>query len=256
MCVVVYVTIPLKNGVLIDMKVEIWSDFVSPLCYIAKRKFELALEKFEQKQYVKVEYKSYVLHAHRQCTGSTWKDRLTEMCNVPRDKVDEWIEQITAQANELNLPFYLDGFAATDTIDAHRLVKFAERKGKALELVDLLFKHFFSRNTATAGNLNDRKILVDLGKRCGLNAAEVEALLTMNKYRRAVEDDEDLASEMGIEAIPFFVFNEKYALVGNHPVEAFLEVLQETWNEDEEYFLKKANRPSATTYCEGDECEL
>ncbi len=51
---------------------------------------------------------------------------------------------------------------------------------------------------------------------------------------------EDLASEMGIEAIPFFVFNEKYALVGNHPVEAFLEVLQETWNEDEESFFEKS----------------
>lgn len=238
------------------MKVEIWSDFVSPLCYIAKRKFELALEKFEQKHYVKVEYKSYLLHANRTCSGTTYKEMLKEICNIPSGEEDQWIEQITAQANELNLPFNLEGFTITNTLDAHRLVKYAEREGKHLELVDLLFKHFFSVQTKKQGNISDRTILIELSRRCGLNEAEVDHLLSINKYSRAVAYDEDIASEIGIESVPFFVFNEKYALVGNHPIEVFLEVLKESWQEDEELILRKHNNSSVTTCCEGEDCDL
>lgn len=238
------------------MKVEIWSDFVSPLCYIAKRKFELALDQFEQKNYVKVEYKSYLLHDNRCVTGSTYKEILKEICKIPNGKEDQWIEQITKQANELKLPFDLEVFSVTNTFDAHRLVKYAEREGKHFELIDLLFKHFFSIEERKNGNINDPHILIQLSKRCGLNEAEVEHLLSINKYSRAVKYDEDVASEIGIESVPFFVFNEKYAVVGNQPVDVFLEVLEESWKEDEEYFLKHGNKSSKTTYCEGDECDI
>src|SRR5690625_6574378 len=92
------------------MKVEIWSDFVSPLCYIAKRKFELALEKFEQHDYVKVEYKSFLLHAKDRVKSEESKQLLIETCNIPVGKIEEWLEQVTNQDSELNLPLEINHF--------------------------------------------------------------------------------------------------------------------------------------------------
>src|SRR5699024_1711137 len=238
------------------MKVEIWSDFVSPLCYIAKRKFDLALTKFEQQQYVKVEYKSFLLHTKNRMKASTCKELLIETCNIPISQMDEWMEQIVIQASDLQLPLDLTGFALIDTLDAHRLVKFAATEGKELELIDLLFKHFFTLENKKQDNINDRNILINIANRCGLNDKQVRSLLSIKKYSRAVEVDEHDALEIGIENVPFFIFNEKYALVGNQPIDVFLEVLEESWKEDEERLLKKQVQTSETTsYCCGEDCE-
>lgn len=238
------------------MKVEIWSDFVSPLCYIAKRKFELALEKFEQHDYVKVEYKSFLLHAKDRVKSEESKQLLIETCNIPVGKIEEWLEQVTNQASELNLPLEINHFIKTNTLDAHRLVKFAEKKGKELELINRLFEHFFSLKDKAKENINEKTTLIRLAKRCGLDETEVENFLSKGKYRRAVEYDEDVALELGIENVPFFVFNEKYALVGNQPIDLFLEALEESWKEDEERWLKKQRTKSKTTYCVGDDCNV
>lgn len=245
------------NEVYVDMKVEIWSDFVSPLCYIAKRKFDLALERFAQRQYVKVEYKSFLLHTNDRVTASTYQELLMETCNVPVSQLDDWIEQINNQAKELNLPLVLDGFAPTNTLDAHRLVKFAATVGKEVEVIDLLFKHFFSLQDKTEDNINEKNVLVQIACQCGLNDIEVKDFLSIKKYRRAVEVDEDDALEIGIENVPFFIFNEKYALVGNQPIEVFLEALEASWAEDKERLLKKqTDTPCVTSYCEGEDCDV
>lgn len=245
------------NEVYIVMKVEIWSDFVSPLCYIANRKFELALEKFENQRYVKVEYRSFILHRDDVVSVNTCKELLMKTCNVSFCQIDDWIEQLTSQANELNLPFDIDGYVQTNTLDAHRLVKFAEKQGKAREIIHMLFHHFFTLADKSKDNIDDKHILVDIAQQCGLNDDAVHRLLSIKKYSRAVELDEDDASEIGIENVPFFIFNEKYALVGNQPIEVFLEALQDSWSEDEQRLLKKqVHEASDTCYCVGDDCDM
>ncbi len=253
----VYDKIYTTNEVCIDMKVEIWSDFVSPLCYIAKRKFEIALQKFEQKQYVKVEFKSFLLHKEERASNYSCEELLMETCNVSISQLDDWLRRVYGQAKKLNLPLNLEGFAWTNTRDAHRLVKFATTIGKDKELVDSLFNHFFSLKDKTKHNINDKNVLLKIACNCGLDRNEVSQLLSIKKYNRAIELDEDDAREIGIEDVPFFIFNEKYALVGNQPVDVFLEALKESWKEDEERLLKRQTKCSnETSYCEGDDCGM
>lgn len=244
------------NEVLLNMRVEIWADFVSPLCYIAKRKFDIALNQFSKQQYVKVEYKSFLLHTNDETTTSKWKDILMKTCDVPEGQIDYWIDRISAQAKELNLPLQLSGFAHVNTVDAHRLVKFAATEGKEIEVIDSLFEHFFSSEDKTNNNINDKHILVQIGKRCGLCDEKVGNLLSIKKYSRAIEVDEADAVEIGIENVPFFIFNEKYALVGNQPIEVFLEALETSWAEDEERLLQKGTSRVETGYCVGDDCDV
>lgn len=245
------------NEVCMDMKVEIWSDFVSPLCYIAKHKFDLALKKFSQQQYVNVEFKSFLLHNEKNLRTKSWKELLIETCNVPPNQINNWIQQLYDQAQELNLSIDLNGFTLTNTIDAHRLVKFAATEGKDQEVIDSLFKYFFTLKDKSKNNINEKYTLVQIAEKCGLDDAEVEHLLSIKKFHRAVEIDIDDALEIGIDNVPFFIFNETYALVGNQPVDVFLEALETSWFEDEERLLRKRKKgPQGTTYCEGEDCGM
>lgn len=239
------------------MRVEIWSDFVSPLCYIAKRKFDLALEQFAQRQFVNVEYKSFLLHKGETVRANTCRELLMETCKIPQNRLDEWIRDVNKEAEQLHLPINLNSFALVDTLDAHRLMKFAERVGKDTDLIDLLFEHFFKLEDKSKNNINDQYVLIRIAEKCGLKNDEVKNLLSLKKYGRAVEVDVSDADEIGIENVPFFIFNEKNALVGNHSVDVFLEALEVSWKEDEERLLKKHEAgPSKTNFCEGEDCEV
>lgn len=239
------------------MRVEIWTDFVSPVCYIAKRKFDIALNQFSKQQYVKVEYKSFLLHTNDRIATGKWKDLLMTTCGIPANEIEQWIEGVRSQANELNLPLQLANFTHTNTLDAHRLVKFAATEGKEREVIDSLFEHFFSLKDKSYNNINEKHILIQIGKRCGLCDEKIGNLLAIEKYSRAIEVDEADALEIGIENVPFFIFNEKYALVGNQTVEMFLEVLETSWQEDEERLLKKQqSEVESTSYCVGDDCNM
>ena len=43
------------------LKIQIWSDIMCPFCYIGKRRIEGALENFEHKDAVEIEWKSFQL---------------------------------------------------------------------------------------------------------------------------------------------------------------------------------------------------
>lgn len=245
-------TIRYINEVNAAMKVEIWSDFISPHCYIGKRNFELALEKFPQKQYVKVQYKSFQLVENCKSQAQTLTQLLMDMYDLQFDEWQQFTKSVCKQAARIGLPMCLEDMKSTCTKDAHRLVKYAEKRGKDLEVVDLLFRHYFSAQE----NISDKKILLAIAKKCGLDEAEVKEVLSFDKYSRAVEYDNEEAEEIGVKDIPFFVFNEVYALVGNQPEEVFLQALEQTWQENEAYFRKQGKQEAMTIYCEGDECDL
>lgn len=233
------------------MKVEIWSDFISPHCYIGKRNFELALEKFNQKRYVKIEFKSFQLIKEKNRITGTLTQLLMDMYDLKLDEVNTLTKKMCKQAASVGLPMCLEDIKKLNTMDAHRLVKFAEKKGKALEVVDLLFRHYFGVHD----NIADLQILLGIAKKCGLDEKEVAEVLSVQRYSNAVQYDEEIALEIGVKDIPFFVFNETYALVGNQSVEAFLEILQTSWKEDEQRLIAKQTLSSKTVYCEGDQCD-
>lgn len=236
------------------MKVEIWSDFTCPFCYIGKRKFELALENFKQKEYVKVEFKSFQLDPNVNRSAGSVYEMLMKKYDMTLEKVKDMANQICEQGKEVGLHLQFNDMKHANTLDAHRLVKYAEKKGKALQLVDLLYKKYFGENY----DIGEQETLMKLANEVGLDEGEVQELLKARKYTRAVALDEDDAAEIGIQGVPFFIINEKYAISGAQPMEVFLEALQVSWNEDKERLLKKQSSAGKckTSYCVGDECKV
>ncbi|HLQ96622.1 MAG TPA: DsbA family protein, partial [Pseudogracilibacillus sp.] len=91
------------------MKVDIWSDFVCPFCYIGKRRFEEALEKFPHKDNVEIEYKSYELApSAAKHPGKNFHELLANKFGMSVEKAKATNEDIRRQAAEVGLVYNFD----------------------------------------------------------------------------------------------------------------------------------------------------
>lgn len=211
------------------MKIEIWSDFVCPFCYIGKRRLEAAIAAFPQKDQVKVEFKSFELDPNAEKnTGQSIHELLAKKYGRTVEEAKKMNEEMGKQASSAGLEFHFDGMKPTNTLDAHRLAKFSESKGKADVLTERLLKAYFTDSE----DIGDHAFLVDLAEEAGLDRQEAEAILKGSAFENAVRSDEEEARNIGVQGVPFFVLNRKYAISGAQPVEVFADALQKVWEEE------------------------
>lgn len=209
------------------MKVEIWSDYVCPFCYIGKRRFEQGLEKFEHKDKVDVVFKSFELDPHIERDGNpNVIDMLMAKYGMSREQAIENTNNLTQQAKAVGLDYQMDRTIQTNTFDAHRLTHFAAKYGKHIEMTERLLKAHF----VDALHVGDRETLVNLAVEVGLERAEAERVLDSGDYEKEVRADQLEAQQLGVRGVPYFVLNRKYAISGAQPSEVFLEALQTAWN--------------------------
>lgn len=237
------------------MKIEIWSDFVCPYCYIGKRKLELALDQFPQKNNVRIVNKSYELDPDSKIHPNTSAHAiLAEKSGISIEKAREINENVKQQAKEVGLTYYFDTMQQTNTFDAHRLVQYANKVDKGGTLTEALLHAYFTGSE----NLSDHATLVKLGNSVGLDKNRVLEVLDSRKYRQSVRDDEDQADQIGIEAVPFFVFNEIYGVSGVQSVERLLEVLEKVQEEEEKEAQDSSSalKQTETSYCVGEGCSI
>ncbi|WP_404293853.1 DsbA family oxidoreductase [Cytobacillus kochii] len=213
------------------MKVEIWSDIACPFCYIGKRKFEHALVGFDQKDEVEVVYKSFQLDPNApQNTTETMNQMLAKKYGQSVEQVEQMQQQVTAQANEVGLDYHLNDAKMTNTLDAHRLIHLAKEKGKMSEMKEQLLKSYFVEGK----HVGEIESLVDIAAAVGLDKEEVTSVLASDQYKKEVEADMQEGVQLGVQGVPFFVFNRKYAVSGAQPSNVFSEVLTKVIEEEKQ----------------------
>lgn len=211
------------------MKIEVWSDFVCPFCYIGKRRLEIALDEFQHKDKVEVTFKSFELDPTVQ-TDSTISihESLAQKYGMSVEKAKEMNQGVIDQAKEVGLDYNFDEMSPTNTFDAHRLAKFAETKGKLAEMTErLLHAHFVESK-----QVSEHDTLIDLAGEVGLDKEEVKSVLSSNQFEKEVRAEETEAQTIGVRGVPFFVINRKYAISGAQPKEVFADALQKVWEEE------------------------
>jgi len=210
------------------MKVEVWSDYVCPFCYIGKRNFEGALKKLNNKD-IEVVYKSFELdvNANRDGNPSVY-EMLATKYGMSREQAMKNTSQIAEQAKTVGLDFYFDRSIQTNTFDAHRLTHYAASQGKHLELTERLLKAYFTDSL----HIGEHQQLADLAAEIGLDREDALAVLKSDQFTAEVRTDEEEARQLGARGVPFFVINRKYAISGAQPSEVFVEALTKAWNED------------------------
>lgn len=215
-----------------DMKIEIFSDVGCPWCFIGKRRFETALESFEHRDQVEVEWKSFQLdpslpeHDHRNEI-----DYLVETKGMPRDQVTQMLAHVTQQAAGEGLDYDFDALVVANSWKAHRVIQRA--KAASLETAARLEEQLFKAHFEDGKNIGSEDVLVELGTAAGLTAEQVREALDEDRWETAVKQDLATARTLGVSGVPFFVLERKYGISGAQPVEVFTQALEQSWAESQ-----------------------
>lgn len=208
------------------MKVDIWSDVNCPFCYIGKRKFELALEQFEHKDQVEVEWHSFELDPNAETKpGVSAYDYLAEKKGQTREWSVQMHQNVVQTAAAVGLDFDFDKAVIANSFNAHRLIQLAKSMGLDNEMEEQLFiAHFIEGK-----NIDDQETLLSLGIAAGLEKAAIEIMLNSDSFTDEVRLDEKVAQQIGISGVPFFIINQKLAVSGAQPPETFLGAMNQAW---------------------------
>ena len=159
------------------MKIEVWSDFVCPFCYIGKRRLEMALEQFPHKKDVEVEFKSFELDQNAPIySGTSINEVLASKYGISIEEAKRNNVQLGNHAASMGLSFNFDEMKPTNTFDAHRLAKFARIEERKRDYGKSPFAYF-----TESRNLSDVDTLATIAEASGLD--KEEALRVINDKR-------------------------------------------------------------------------
>lgn len=206
------------------MRIDIWSDYVCPWCYIGKRELENALRDAEMEEKVYIEYHAFELNPDAPTEQTLlFYDHLQEKRGASLEEVKQSMTQTRERAASLDLEYHFENLYQQNTHKAHRLSKYAQEVGKAADYHERLFHAVFTENDF----LTDTKNLVKLGEGIGLDADEVYQIAEdRDAYAKEVELDKSYAARLGIQRVPFYIFNNRYSVSGAQRQEVFEELLK------------------------------
>lgn len=211
------------------MKIELWSDFACPFCYIGKKRFEKALETFPHKDQVEVVYKSYQLNpnAPKVMKGNP-AEAFAKGHRMDVKTAKQRFSMFKQQAATVGLTYDYDNIQMTNSYDAHRLAKWANQFDKEQVLTERLMKAYFTDGL----NIADIETLVAIAKEVGLSEEDAKKVLESKDYGDQVVNEINEGRQIGVQGVPFFVLNRKYGVSGAQPVEYFEQVLNKLWEEE------------------------
>ena len=135
--------------------------------------------------------------------------------------------QVVEIARAVGLVYNMERAVVANSFNAHRFTHFAKAHGKQNEAEELLFRSYFTDGK----NIDDFPTLIELGNEIGLDTKTLQTALENNSYADEVRHDVYESQQLGVQGVPFFVFDRKYGVSGAQETEVFLRTLQKAFEE-------------------------
>jgi len=219
------------------MTIDIWSDFVCPFCYIGKRKLEAALAGFAHRDQVEIRWRSFELNPDlAPLPAETSHGALARVKSIPLAEAVGMADHVTRLAAQEGLRYDFHKAVAANSFAAHQLLHFGAAHGRQDALKERLFAAYYTEGE----DINNVETLVRLAAEVSLDADAARQALRAGTYAGAVREDEREAQRLQIQGVPFFVFDEKYAVSGAQPSAVFADVLAQVWQESQPALVEGA----------------
>jgi predicted DsbA family dithiol-disulfide isomerase len=205
------------------MIVDVWSDVVCPWCFIGKRRLEKGIAEIKVANpgvQIQVRHRAFQLQPDIEGVIPT-KELLSDKYNIDIDKVSAMQANVCSIADGEGLCYDLENTFSGNTMDAHRVLKWAESTGLAQELLEKMYSAYFEQSKP----LFTHDDILAITDELGLDRTEVIAVLISDNYRDLVLQDQDIARQLGANGVPFFVIDMKYGISGAQPQEVFTQTL-------------------------------
>lgn len=202
------------------MLIEIYSDVVCPWCYIGKARLDRALAE-RPRVPVDVRWMPFQLNPDMPPDGMD-RDMYIAVKFGSRDRARQMYSVVEQAAARDGVPLRLDLIRRTpNTVNAHRLIRFADQAGRAGDMVSTLFSAYFQQGK----DIGDIKVLATLAGTVGLDGDAVLDYLDSDSDRAAIRNSDAQARQLGVQAVPCFIFDRRYALSGAQEYTAFFPML-------------------------------
>ena len=191
------------------VRIDVVSDVVCPWCFIGKHRLEKALA-LRPGVAVEVRWRPYFLNDWIPREGISREEYLTTKFGSP-ERYKGIAQRVTAAAAEEGLVYAADKVKRQpNTLDCHRLIRWAEGIGKAAEMKQRLMDLYFT----DGADLTNHAVLVQAAADIGLDAEDIRAALASDQDMAQIEAEALSAKEAGIEGVPCFIFGGKFAVSG------------------------------------------
>jgi predicted DsbA family dithiol-disulfide isomerase len=207
------------------LTIDVISDVVCPWCFIGKRRLESALKLYAEKHpdapAPKVTWHPFQLNPDLPLEGMSRQDYITRKFGPGgAQKYD----RVAAVGKSVGIPFAFDKIKRQpNTLAAHSLIAMAEPGPAQDKVKETLLNAYFIE----AADLTDEKVLLDLAERAGLNRTDAQAYLHDPRTRETVSEADAQARRMGVEGVPFFIFNQRIGLSGAQEPETLLDAIEQ-----------------------------
>lgn len=202
------------------IQIEVYSDTICPWCFIGKRRFEKALLERTQVQF-DLTWMPFQLNPDMPPQGMGRQDYLALKFGDAQRAQDIYAPIEQAGLDE-GIEFRFNAMQRTpNTLGSHQLIHFARRHALGQDqVVEGLFDAYFSRGE----DIGDIDVLVDCAESAGMDGPSARQYLESGTDQTKVHAEDAMARQMGIQGVPYFVFNRKYAVSGAQSPAVFLKV--------------------------------
>ena len=210
------------------MKINIWSDIRCPFCFVGKRKFEKALEKFPHAEQLEIIWHSFQLDPNLVTqTDINPYEYFAKAKGITVERAKAMHSGAEMAGKEAGIDFNFDDSKVANSFKGHLMIQLSKTKNLVNEMEEALFEAQFLDEK----NIDNEETLINIAKSIGFSEEEAKNALQSDELAYLVKQDMQLAAQLGIKAVPFFVINDKYGISGAQQPELFLEALEKTWTE-------------------------
>ena len=203
------------------MRIDIVSDVVCPWCFIGKRRLERAVELRPDVTF-EISWRPFQLNPDMPREGMERQHYLSSKFGSPAN-AERIYEQILEAGEGESIAFAFDRIARTpNTIDAHRMIRFAGGHGVQDKVVEIIFRRYFEEAVDTSGD----DWLVDCAEEAGIDRSAARDFLGSGLGADAVRDEDLHARGVGISGVPCFIIDRRLAVSGAQAPEVFLRVFE------------------------------
>lgn len=205
--------------------IDIVSDVVCPWCYLGKARLELAIAEVQDEVGVDLNWRPYRLNPEYPPEGVDQKQALEQKLGGA-ERVEQGHKMLSDLGREVGINFDFDAIKiGPNTLDAHRLIHWAvtESREKQEKVVNALFKANFEEGR----NIGDHAVLIDIAEKAGLDKSVIATLLASDADHDLMIAEIDAAQKIGVTGVPFFIFDQQYAVSGAQTPDVLAEALRD-----------------------------
>ncbi len=202
--------------------IDIVSDVVCPWCWLGKKRLEAALD--EAGGEAELIWRPYELDPTIPEAGVPYRDYMrAKFGDGPDDRFRVMREHLEPAARAAGIDFRFDELPTRpNTLNAHRLIRWAQGQGKGSQAEEALFRAFF----AELRDIGDKAVLSEVAGEIGLDPKVVAELLQTDRDKIAVREEETHFRSLGVSGVPTFIFEGRYAVSGAQEPPTLVELIE------------------------------